>query len=60
VDALVAVDERLALEGGRDDHGRVVVVVVRYQRVHDALGERMTDEIHAIELETYTPMEYED
>ena len=35
-------------------------LVERHQRVHDALGEHMTEEIHAIELTTYTPEEYED
>jgi stress-induced morphogen len=34
-------------------------LVDRHQRVYDALGEHMTTSIHAIELETYTPAEYE-
>jgi stress-induced morphogen len=34
-------------------------LVDRHQRVYDALDEQMTDEIHAIELTTYTPEEYE-
>jgi stress-induced morphogen len=33
-------------------------LVDRHQRVYDALDEHMTDEIHAIELTTYTPEEY--
>jgi stress-induced morphogen len=51
-----------------DDHFAAVVVspsfegeslVDRHQRVHNALGEHMTRDIHAIELETYTPEEYD-
>jgi acid stress-induced BolA-like protein IbaG/YrbA len=34
-------------------------LVDRHQRVYDALDEHMTDDIHAIELTTYTPEEYE-
>ncbi len=34
-------------------------LVVRHQRVHDALGEHVTDTIHAIELTTYTPEEFD-
>lgn len=34
-------------------------LVDRHQLVHDALGERLTREIHAIELETYAPAEAE-
>jgi stress-induced morphogen len=49
-----------------DDHFAATVVspafegeslVDRHQRVYDALGEHMTRDIHAIELETYTPDE---
>lgn len=52
-----------------DDHFAAVVVspafedqslVDRHQLVHDALGEHMTRDIHAIELQTYTPEEFED
>ena len=51
-----------------DQHFAAVVVspafageslVDRHQRVYDALGEHMTRTIHAIELETYTPEEYD-
>jgi stress-induced morphogen len=51
-----------------DDHFAAVVVspsfegeslVDRHQRVHNALGEHMTRDIHAIELETFTPEEYD-
>ena len=51
-----------------DDHLRAVVVspafeglalVKQHQLVYDALGEHMTRDIHALELETYTPEEYE-
>jgi len=33
-------------------------LVDRHQRVYDALEEHMTDDIHAIELTTYTPEEH--
>jgi stress-induced morphogen len=51
-----------------DDHFAATVVssafegeslVDRHQRVYDALGDHMTRDIHAIELETYTPAEAE-
>jgi len=51
-----------------DDHFAAVVVspafegksiLDQHQLVHDALGEHLTRDIHAIELETYTPEEYE-
>ena len=35
-------------------------LVDRHQLVYDALGDHMTDDIHAIELETYTPAEFEE
>ncbi len=35
-------------------------LVDRHQLVYDALGEHMTRDIHAIELETYTPAEQAD
>ncbi len=35
-------------------------LVDRHQRVYDALDEHMTEDIHAIELTTYTPEEYDD
>ncbi|WP_302081198.1 BolA family protein [Salinibaculum rarum] len=34
-------------------------LVDRHQKVYDALGEHMTDDIHAIEIRAYTPDEYE-
>jgi stress-induced morphogen len=52
-----------------DDHYAAVVVspafdgetlVDRHQRVYDALGEHMNDDIHAVEITTYTPEEYEE
>ena len=52
-----------------DDHFAATVIspafedeslVDRHQRVYDALGDRLTRDIHAIELTTYTPAEYED
>jgi acid stress-induced BolA-like protein IbaG/YrbA len=35
-------------------------LVDRHQRVYDALGEYMTDDIHAIEIRAYTPAEYDE
>ena len=55
--------------GEDDDHLAAVVVssafegetlVSQHQRVYDALGEHMTTDIHALELKTYTPEEYEE
>lgn len=52
-----------------DDHFAATVVspafegknlVEQHDLVYDALGEKMTTEIHAIELSTYTPDEAED
>lgn len=51
-----------------DDHLHAIVVspafedrslVEQHQLVYDALGEHMTRDIHALELKTYTPAEYE-
>lgn len=51
-----------------EDHLAAVVVspafegeslVAQHQLVYDALGEHMTTDIHALELKTYTPAEYE-
>ncbi|WP_435347527.1 BolA family protein [Haloarchaeobius sp. HRN-SO-5] len=51
-----------------DDHLRATVVspafeglplVQQHQVVYDALGEHMTTDIHALELKTYTPEEFE-
>jgi len=35
-------------------------LVQQHEMVYDALGDHMTDDIHALELETYTPDEYND
>lgn len=35
-------------------------LVQQHQLVYDALGDHMTEDIHAIELKTYTPEEYDD
>jgi len=35
-------------------------LVAQHQLVYDALGDSMTDDIHAIELKTYTPEEFAD
>jgi stress-induced morphogen len=52
-----------------DDHLAATVVspafegetlVDQHQLVYDALGEHMTTDIHALELKTYTPEEYEE
>ncbi len=51
-----------------EDHLRATVVspafegrslVEQHQLVYEALGEHMTRDIHALELKTYTPEEYE-
>jgi transcriptional regulator, BolA protein family len=34
-------------------------IVDRHERVYDAVGDAMTDEIHALEITTYTPEETE-
>ncbi|ARS91572.1 BolA family protein [Natrarchaeobaculum aegyptiacum] len=52
-----------------DDHLAATVVspefeglplVQQHQLVYDALGDHMTTDIHALELSTYTPDEYDD
>ena len=52
-----------------DDHLAATVVspefeglplVQQHQLVYDALDDHMTTDIHALELSTYTPEEYED
>jgi acid stress-induced BolA-like protein IbaG/YrbA len=52
-----------------DDHLAATVVsdtfeglslVQQHQTVYDALGEHMTTDVHALELKTYTPAEYEE
>ncbi|GAB3663328.1 BolA family protein [Halopiger thermotolerans] len=35
-------------------------LVQQHQQVYDALDDHMTTDIHALELSTYTPEEYED
>ncbi|WP_115862663.1 BolA family protein [Halorussus litoreus] len=37
-----------------------VSLVQQHELVYDALGEHMTTDIHALELETYAPEEYEE
>ncbi len=55
---------------GVDDEDHLAATVVspafdgkslldQHELVYDALGEHMTEDIHAIELSTYTPEEYE-
>ncbi len=52
-----------------DDHLAATVVspafegetlVSQHQLVYDALGDHMTTDIHALELKTYTPEEFEE
>ncbi|ELY44132.1 BolA family protein [Natronorubrum bangense] len=52
-----------------DDHLAATVVsaefegmplVQQHQAVYDALGDHMTTDIHALELSTYTPDEYDE
>ncbi|WP_126664659.1 BolA/IbaG family iron-sulfur metabolism protein [Haloterrigena salifodinae] len=52
-----------------DDHLAATVVspafegqplVQQHQQVYDALDDHMTTDIHALELSTYTPEEYEE
>jgi acid stress-induced BolA-like protein IbaG/YrbA len=52
-----------------DDHLAATVVseafdglslVQQHQKVYDAIGEHMTRDVHALELKTYTPTEYEE
>jgi stress-induced morphogen len=59
---------RVPDEDHEDAHFAAVVVspafdgktlVQQHQMVYDALGESMTTDIHAMELKTYTPEEYE-
>lgn len=56
---------------GVDDEDHLAATVVspvfegkslidQHEVVYDALGEHMTQDIHAIELSTYTPEEYEE
>ncbi|SDK16353.1 BolA family protein [Natronorubrum texcoconense] len=37
-----------------------VPLVQQHQQVYDALGDHMTTDIHALELSTYTPEEYDE
>jgi stress-induced morphogen len=55
-------------ENHEDAHFRALVVspafeelslVQQHQLVYDALGDHMTTDIHAMEIKTYTPEEYE-
>ncbi|WP_410767203.1 BolA family protein [Haloferax sp. DFSO60] len=55
-------------ENHEDAHFAAVVIspafegkslVQQHQLVYDALGDHMTTSIHAMELKTYTPEEYE-
>ena len=59
---------RMPDENHEDAHFAAVVVspafegkslVDQHQMVYDALGEAMTDDIHALEMKTYTPDERE-
>ncbi|WP_336023190.1 BolA family protein [Halobellus salinisoli] len=59
---------RVPDEDHEDAHFAAVVVspafegktlVQQHQLVYDALGDAMTTEIHALEMKTFTPEEYE-
>jgi len=59
---------RMPDEDHEDAHFAAVVVspafegkslVEQHQMVYDALGDAMTDDIHALEMKTYTPGERE-
>ena len=63
-----AVEVRRARGPHDDDHLAATVVssafegsslVEQHQLVYDALGDHMTRDIHALELKTYTPDEYD-
>ncbi len=56
-------------EEHEDQHFAAVVVspafegeslVAQHQRVYDAVGDAMTEEVHALEIKTFTPEEYEE
>ena len=60
---------RVPDEDHEDAHFAAVVVspafegkslIEQHQMVYDALGDTMTTEIHALEMKTYTPAEYEE
>ena len=60
---------RVPDEDHEDAHFAAVVVspafegetlVQQHQLVYDALGDAMTTEIHALEMKTFTPDEYEE
>jgi stress-induced morphogen len=60
---------RVPDEDHEDAHFAAVVVspafeglplVQQHQRVYDALGEHMTTDIHALEIETHTPETHEE
>ena len=60
---------RRARDQHDDDHLAAVVIspsfegktlVQQHEAVYDALGDHMTTDIHALELATYTPEEYEE
>ncbi|MGQ4555676.1 BolA/IbaG family iron-sulfur metabolism protein [Halobellus sp. GM3] len=59
---------RVPDEDHEDAHFAAVVIspafegktlVEQHQMVYDALGEAMTTDIHALEMKTYTPAEYD-
>lgn len=69
-DRIVECTARVTHPRGVDDEDHLAAVVVspvfegeslvaQHQMVYDALGEHMTRDIHALELKTYTPEEYE-
>lgn len=60
---------RRARDQHDDDHLAAIVIsstfdgktlVEQHEAVYDALGDHMTTDIHALELSTYTPEEYDE
>lgn len=69
-EALPDAQAAVAPARGHDDDDHLAATVVsptfegeslvdRHQQVYDALDDHMTTDIHALELQTYTPAEYE-
>lgn len=70
-DAIPDAEATVTRARGADDDDHLAATVVspafdgeslvdRHQRIYDALDEHMTTDIHALEVETYTPEEREE
>ena len=68
-DAIPDAEAEVTQPRGPEDEDHLAAVVVspafegeslvdQHDMVYDALGDRMTTDIHALELKTYTPEEY--